>query len=334
MVARAATDVVRVLVSFGSCLPQGLVESVLRALSCNGLDDLYVDVVVSSGTEVNGELRKIARRRDRCTVHSALPSLAGLKLRSDIALGAGGVSMLERASLGLPSVVAITAENQRQPAEAMAARGAILLLGLSESVVDQDWASAVLSLRDDASRRLKMAQAAAALVDCWGTHRVAAAMLGIGTNSIILREATAGDETLLLDWANDPVVRCNSFNEEAISPEVHRNWFGRQLADPRSAIFVAIGPAGLPVGQIRVETDESESFARIHISVDPALRGKGVGRLMLAAIVERARRRPTLARLFAEVRNGNHASRRIFLASGFREIPTANLDRITFELNL
>lgn len=332
--SRSPGEAARVVVFFGSSEPAGLTATVLRALSCDGLGDLHVDVVVSGDERSIDDVRQVARKRGRCTVHAALPSLAGLMLRADIAVGAGGVAMLERASLGLPSLVATIADNQRAPAEAMAGRGAIALLGQADRLGERDWAAGLLGLCSDVPRMWEMSRAAAALVDCWGPDRVAAAMLGLGDVPVALRWADANDELLWLDWANDPGVRRSAFNEGPIIATGHREWFARRLADPRTAMFVATGPAGLPIGQVRLDIDETGSSALIDISVDPALRGKGVGKAMLSAIAERAGRLHGLARLVAEVKHGNHPSRMMFLAAGFSEVAAVRDGSDTFVLRL
>ncbi len=334
LASRSVAEAARALVFFGSSEPAGLTARVLRALSSDGLRDLHVDAVVSGDTRAMDEVREVAQQRGRCTLHSALPSLAGLMLRADIAVGAGGVSMLERASLGLPTLVATIADNQRAPAEAMAGRGAIALLGQADRLGEREWVAGLLALRSSVSRLYEMGRAAAALVDCWGTDRVAAAMLGVGDGAVTLRPADVGDEALLLNWANDPGVRRNSFNEAQISYAGHREWFARRLVDRRTAMFVATGPAGLPIGQVRLDIDEAGSSALINISVDPALRGKGIGTAMLAAAEERARQLPGLTTLVAEVRHGNHPSRMMFLAAGFSEVAAARDGAYTFELRV
>ncbi len=334
LISRSPGEAARVLVFFGSSEPAGLTATVLRALSLDGLRGLYVDAVVVGDDRTMDEVCRVARGRGRCTVHAMLPSLAGLMLRADIAVGAGGVSALERASLGLPSLVATIANNQRAPAEAMADRGAIVLLGQANRLSERDWAVGLLGLCSDPQRLSEMGRAAAALVDCWGADRVAAAMLGLGDVSVAMRRADADDEALFLDWANDPGVRRSAFNEAPITAAVHREWFARRLADPRTAMFVATGPAGLPIGQVRLDLDETGSSALIDISVDPALRGKGVGTAMLAATEECARRLPGLTRLVAQVRHGNHPSRMMFLAEGFREVATVRDGIYTFELKV
>lgn len=333
LVSRSPVGAARVLVFFGSSEPAGLTATVLRALSREALVDLHVDAVFMGDAQEMDEVRRVAQQRGRCTVHSALPSLAGLMLRADIAVGAGGVSMLERASLGLPSLVVTIAANQREPAEAMANRGGISLLGAADRLGEREWAAALLAFRSDALRMFEMGQVAAGLVDCWGSDRVAAAMFGVGRGRVALRPADADDEALLLDWANDSGVRRNSFDGALISSAGHRAWFTRRLADPGTLMFIATTPDGLPVGQIRLEVDATGS-ALTDISVDPALRGQGVGKCILEATVARIRHQSGVTRLVAEVRNGNNASRKMFLSSGFREIAAIRGDSATFELRL
>ena len=46
---------------------------------------------------------------------------------------------------------------------------------------------------------------------------------------IFLREALQLDVELLYKWANDPIVRQNSFQTEEIPHDTHREWFDRMM---------------------------------------------------------------------------------------------------------
>ena len=92
----------------------------LEALLDPALADLAVDVVLGSQSPHRHAVEKLVNSRPKTTLHGPLPSLAGLIARADLAIGAGGVTNLERACLGLPSVVVAIAANQLEPIEAFA----------------------------------------------------------------------------------------------------------------------------------------------------------------------------------------------------------------------
>jgi len=107
---------------------------------------------------------------------------------ADLALGATGVSSWERCCLGLPTVAVIVADNQRENAVALAAAGAIDLVGEAGAtemgVLTGALADALKSIVRDTKRRRIMAERAAMLCDGLGLSRVVgeiAALLGSQT---------------------------------------------------------------------------------------------------------------------------------------------------------
>jgi spore coat polysaccharide biosynthesis predicted glycosyltransferase SpsG len=100
--------------------------------------------------------------------------MAALMTDADVAIGAAGTTALERCSLGLPTLTYILAANQEHGAASLEAAGAIQRIHL-ETLKDGLF-SGLQKLADVVHYR-RMANAAAGLVDCEGTRRVAGAML-------------------------------------------------------------------------------------------------------------------------------------------------------------
>lgn len=135
-----------------------------------------------------------------------------------------------------------------------------------------------------------------------------------------VRPATAGDARRLLDWANDPVTRAASFRTAPIGWPEHERWLAGRLASPSCRLL--IGLEGLdPVGHVRFELGE-EGTAEVGISLDPGVRGRGLGTALLRAAISAARGDPSFsARSFvARVRVDNAASIRLFLGAGFHPL--------------
>lgn len=108
-----------------------------------------------------------------CTVHVAPADYVERCAAADLAIGAGGVSALERACLGLPSVVVQIAENQRQGVAELVRRGAIIFAGETSNLAD-GWPPELLEL---ASSKLDvLSRNSAAICDGGGVTRVAAAI--------------------------------------------------------------------------------------------------------------------------------------------------------------
>ena len=68
---------------------------------------------------------------------------------------------------------------------------------------------------------------------------------------IKLRKVEYSDINLLYRWANDPIVRKNSFNSAPISFDAHKDWFNKMMDDPSVFQFILMDE-NTPVGQIRL----------------------------------------------------------------------------------
>lgn len=133
---------------------------------------------------------------------------------------------------------------------------------------------------------------------------------------IQLREARASDMDLLFEWANDPIVRNNSFHTEPIPYDVHKKWFEKMMSNENVLQFIMMED-DKPVGQIRLNTTDEE--AEIGYSIAAESRGKGYGRKILQLIAEMINERyPHIKKLIAKVKPENEASKKIFEGEGYQ----------------
>ena len=137
------TELRRVLVFFGGVDPANLTGRALEALMDPALADLAVDVVLGSQCSYRHEVAQLVDRRPHTTLHGALPSLAGLIARADLAIGAGGATTWERLCLGLPSLVFALAANQLPFTEALDQSGYVHLLAQNLNVSTHNLRSAI-----------------------------------------------------------------------------------------------------------------------------------------------------------------------------------------------
>ena len=132
---------------------------------------------------------------------------------------------------------------------------------------------------------------------------------------LILREAKEDDVELLFKWANDPVVRKNSFNESLIAYEDHVSWFDEILEDSTVCQFILID-GNIPIGQIRLNINNNE--AEISYSIGAEFRGKGYGHKILQLMTEVVQENyPEIKTLRAKVKQGNAASSKLFMSEGY-----------------
>ena len=138
-------------------------------------------------------------------------------------------------------------------------------------------------------------------------------------SSIKLRPAEATDSEDLFTWANNPLTRRMSFSSDPITHEQHQDWFRRSMEDRNRLIFMAANEQGDSVGMVRIDRLNTD-VAELAINTAPALRGRGYGADMIAAVCTR---NDLGAQLFlARIKNGNVASIRAFKKAGFLEVIT------------
>lgn len=130
---------------------------------------------------------------------------------------------------------------------------------------------------------------------------------------VSLRPATEQDADLLLSWRNDPLTRSASHDSTQITLSQHLDWLSQLLSDSSRRLFVA-EQRGVPVGSVRADKG-ADGTTELSWTVAPDARGRGLGRRMLAALLEELN-----GPVRAEVKAGNLASMRIAESAGLRLI--------------
>jgi UDP-2,4-diacetamido-2,4,6-trideoxy-beta-L-altropyranose hydrolase len=306
----------RMLVSFGQVDTANATMRALRALKSVGLGG-DIDVVLGSAAPHLAEVRAAGGDRVRVYVDVPAEKMSQLMSEADFAIGAGGVTALERCCLGLPSIVATIADNQTRIVAMLRNAGAASDAG----GIDIGFEGRLQRLLHDAlqnkPRRLTMAKAGASLVDGRGAERIALAAIGPwpanGGRAISLRLAGADDEAWLLELQSQPETR--RFANDPASPkaEAHHAWLGRALADPARLLMIA-EIDGERAGMLRL--DRVGSAERVSIAVDRKVHRQGVGAAILGLA---ARLRPHMP-LEAEVLPGNEPSLALFAGAGYLRV--------------
>lgn len=103
----------RILVSFGGADALGLSVKVMKELNQFIPEHIYIDLAVGNSNTRKLELQEFSKR-ERTTVHLHSKSLVHLMRVADLAIGAGGVTALERSFMKLPTLAFVAAENQRK----------------------------------------------------------------------------------------------------------------------------------------------------------------------------------------------------------------------------
>lgn len=315
----------RVLVYFGGNDPDNITGMALEALSDPDLSHLVVDAVVGPDNPNIKQLEKQAHNRPGTRLHIQPEGFTELMLRADLCIGAGGTTTWERLCLGLPSLVITVAENQEPFTAELHNDGLITWIGRKENV-------SVSDIKNSLESEIKKLQNQDFFsnspnpVDGLGTLRVAEKIVPTNGNELTLRGACQEDMELFYYWANDPVVRENSFQQEPISWEKHVSWFQNKLASQNTYIWVLQTPSVLPVGMVRLDVDQEA--VNISYSLDSIARGRGWGLKLVQLGIDKIYELDRGKIIQAKVKQGNIASIKIFHKLGFKE--TGEDDVITF----
>ncbi len=167
----------RVLVFFGGSDPTRETLKALDAIKTLAWYDIHFDVVVGAGNPQKEMIKNRCAELSNTAYHCQTPDMVQLCSLADIALGAGGSANWERLKLGLPSLVVVTAENQRETVDALAAGGYISLLGQHDEIDAERMETALRQMSEQPSALLEMGKQARELMRSGrGTEHVAQLM--------------------------------------------------------------------------------------------------------------------------------------------------------------
>ena len=167
----------RVLVSMGGVDADNATAEVLRGLAATpGAGSLVVTVVMGGQAPWLGEVQQLSQSLALdVTVLVDVSDMASLMAQADLAIGAAGATAWERCCLGLPTLMAVLADNQRLVAEGLSAAGAVQLLPAVNSLA-ASLPGLLEGLLADPEQLRRMSRRAAALVDGGGARRVVETM--------------------------------------------------------------------------------------------------------------------------------------------------------------
>jgi UDP-2,4-diacetamido-2,4,6-trideoxy-beta-L-altropyranose hydrolase len=166
------------LISLGGADPDDITSRALEALR-PPLAFRRVHVVLSAIARHIERVKAAAADRPEVTVHVDTRRMPELMAEADIAVGAAGVTALERCVLGLPTVMVVLAENQVATAERMDRAGAALSIGDIDAASPERLHESLLEFAAQPERMHAMSAAAAALCDGEGLNRIVPALMDL-----------------------------------------------------------------------------------------------------------------------------------------------------------
>ena len=168
-----AKRIERGLISLGATDPDDMTSVAIEAFQCSGLAP-QLDIILGAGAPHIERVTRAAANfaNGKATVHVEVGDPASIVRHADIAIGAGGVSSLERCCLGVPSLIISLADNQMGNAFGIAKAGAAVFVGKMMDIDKSLLASELRNLANDDNRRGAMIASARKLCDGLGRDRI------------------------------------------------------------------------------------------------------------------------------------------------------------------
>ena len=168
----------RLLVSLGLMDHGGITGRVLNLIQSEAGEMPQPRQPLGPGADHHVEFQ-VAGLDPRIHLHVDSRQMASLIAAADIGIGAGGSSTWERATLGLPSISLILADNQRGLALELARRGATVAVDARGDTFVKALPEVLGRLMGDGRLRRQISESSAALCDGEGASRVAEALLAL-----------------------------------------------------------------------------------------------------------------------------------------------------------
>lgn len=164
-------------VGFGGADPANATEQVITALLAAFGETPKMVVVAGPANPHFDRLYALCESRHNTQLYRSMEHMADCLVQADLAIGGGGVSALERCSLGVPSLIYAIADNQIIPSETLSGMGAARYLGKIEHLDTDELVTSVGQLAASAQARATLSRSGMKLVDGVGACRAVASLL-------------------------------------------------------------------------------------------------------------------------------------------------------------
>lgn len=165
-------DVKDILVFFGGADEQGNTYKFARALDACYFENYNFTFVQSQNHADYSSLEKIQEKHPTIKLLNFVEDFAGLMLKTDLFIGAGGTTSWERASLGIASALIAVADNQIENCKLLHQSKNAYYLGRAEDMTASAWNSFFDQIVPDSGLWYGYRKNSFMLVDGLGVNRV------------------------------------------------------------------------------------------------------------------------------------------------------------------
>ena len=302
-----------ILINFGGADKDNYTEHVLGMLArCANMNKHSIKIIIGSDyPHALGLERRIEELGLKFKLVENPNNVAKEISECRMAIGAGGVSLLERSALGVPSIIYAIADNQKHIcAEYERQRlGCVIRKGESDehvkliSIINATLDPKILSKESHLNRNF---------VDAHGTDRVVAMLLK-EFELLTEVEATVEDSRFVYECRYEKTDTSLYINPTVPSYDLHMNWFSKKMVK-KDCVHIIFKCGLEKIGYIRL--DYEKNYYDVSIYVHTKYRSRGFAAIMLSKIVDRV----GTQKLRASVHVKNEASLKVFLSCAFNII--------------
>jgi UDP-2,4-diacetamido-2,4,6-trideoxy-beta-L-altropyranose hydrolase len=163
----------KILVTLGGSDPDNVTLKVIQALPQVKVEALEAIVVVGGSNPHYKQLQAAVQKFPfPISLKRNATNMPELMAWADVAIAAGGSTNWELAFMGLPSIIIVLADNQKEAVDQLGKMGIVVNLGWHKNVKTRKLLEAISALLIDKNLQHKMTQFAKELVDGEGSKRV------------------------------------------------------------------------------------------------------------------------------------------------------------------
>jgi UDP-2,4-diacetamido-2,4,6-trideoxy-beta-L-altropyranose hydrolase len=163
-------SVKNILITFGSVDSTNECEKILDAICMMDYNKYLINVIAGAYNPNFYNLEKKYKKYENIKIFRHTEKMESLMANSDLCIGAGGTTTFERFCSGLPSIVTIVANNQKDGVEYLSNMGYLINLGLAKDVTTDTYARCIKNL--DSQLLYSMSLKIQNLIDGLGCSRI------------------------------------------------------------------------------------------------------------------------------------------------------------------
>lgn len=308
-------NIENILITFGGDDMKNMTPKALKILVDN-FPEVVKNVIIGKGFKNIEEIKSVVDRRTNLIYYPDAEGMKKTMLNSDIAISAGGQTLYELAKIGVPTIAIAVSDNQINNVVGWQRTSFIDYAGWweDEGIVDNITKS--LNKLKNRTERKKRAEIGMEIINGQGAIRIVKyCMEKYFEESIVIRNAELRDMHNIYELANDNEIRKNSFNQDKIEFEDHKNWFVNKLKD-KNCLFVVAEANNNFIGQVRFDIRMDEAV--ISISINKNFRGLGIGTVTIKKALDYLKSlHSTIKVIKAYTKKTNVSSIKLFEKSNF-----------------